>query len=676
MNQQFFRFPFRFLVSLAALAAAVPASPAEPPLVPLSAFFDGQSIRQMALSPDGNKIAMIAPNKGRYSIALLDTSNGKVSVVVHFSDENIDSVFWKGNDRILFTSRVAGHEIPLLASTDLAGKSVRRILESRRTRDDFSIFFGNLVDRFPASEDHILITGYTRETDGRKVAPSIPRNVTPSVYRVHVETGVRTPVVALDRGVEAGFFSPDAQQRLTRVVEGKEVAFRIRDRNDRPFHTVRAFDPLDVRWEVTGLLADGRTALLLDFTTQDRGVLRTLDVDDGRLSDPLFAPPSGEIDRVMISPTRDRVLGAVVEAERRSNVWFDARWKAVMESLEAGFPQHRLTVTSISDDEKRFIFVASSDVDPGTYYLADLRGAGLRVQPVNAVRPAIKPAEMSPMEPIAFKARDGLPLHGYLTRPGGQSGPSTPLLVMPHGGPWARDSWGFNPEVQFLANRGYAVLQVNFRASTGYGRSFVDAGDREWGGKMQDDLSDAVAWVLAQGWADPARVGIIGASYGGYAALAGVTMTPELYQVGINYVGVSDLRLITRYDLGRSAYTKAEFGKRVGSDPEFLAARSPVEHVGRIRVPTLHAYGRNDPRVEFNHWEVLEAALKRHNKAYEILIEEAEGHGFAKEETSSRWYGAVEAFLARHMPSDRLKGGVRVGPSTVLEMPATPSGRR
>lgn len=248
-------------------------------------------------------------------------------------------------------------------------------------------------------------------------------------------------------------------------------------------------------------------------------------------------------------------------------------------------------------------------------------------------------------------------------------GVTAPLLIMPHGGPFGiRDSWGFNPEVQFFANRGYAVFQVNYRGSGGYGRTFEYAGYQEWGGKMQDDLTDAVKWAVAQGLADPQRIGIIGASYGGYAALAGVTMTPELYKVGVNYVGVSDLRLITRYDLRTDAASLAYFSKAVGRDPALLSARSPVDHVEKIQVPTLHAYGRNDPRVEFSHWEVLEKALKKHGKTYEILIENREGHGFAKQETAFKYYGTVEAFLAKYLPA-REGGSVRLEQMKVLEMP-------
>jgi dipeptidyl aminopeptidase/acylaminoacyl peptidase len=410
---------------------------------------------------------------------------------------------------------------------------------------------------------------------------------------------------------------------------------------------------MEVGWAPRSLLADNRTVYLIDSTNDAKGNLRTLDLETGALGEIVFTPPAGEILSLILSPGRRRLLGVVYEDDKIHTHWIDERWKMIGRTLDAQFPGQSIHVASISRDEKRFVLLTSSDRDPGTYYLIDTRGEGLRAQPLSGVRPAIKPEAMSPMEPIQFSARDGLTIHGYLTKPGGVVNAHTPLLVMPHGGPIGlRDSWGFDNEVQFLANRGYAVLQVNFRGSRGYGPAFLQAGFKEWGGKMQDDLTDAVKWVIAQGWADADRVGIIGASYGGYAALAGVTQTPELYKVGINYVGVSDLRLITRWDLGeQSAGARMFFESTVGRDPEWLKAHSPVEHVANIRVPTLHAYGKNDPRVEFSHWEALEKALKKSGKEYEALIEEAEGHGFEKEEAAFRFYSAVEKFLAKHMPA-------------------------
>jgi len=646
------------------------AEPAPVPLLPLSLFFDNQSISQASISPDGTKVAMIAPNNGRYSIAVLDTKTGNLTVPVHFSDENITSLFWKGNDRLLFQSAIEGHEIPLLASVDLQGKSYKRILEPRRTRDDQSIFFGNLVDRFVASDDHILITGFTDESDARRINPSMPRNPTPTVYKVNVKTGRRAQIVGLDEGYSAGWFDRDGNQRLTTRTEGLKQEFLIRERNDQAWQVIKTFDVTDVRWDVQALLGDGHTAYLLDYTTEDRGVLRSLDLNSGQLSAPVFAPPEGEITSMVLSRKRERLLGVNYAGAQAHTHWIDARWKAISQAVESQYPNQRVAITSIAEDEKRFVYVVYSDRNPGQIFLADLNGGGLRVQMITASRPAVKPEQMNPMQPVKFTARDGLEIHGYLTKPLAAAGRKAPLLIMPHGGPFGiRDSWGYQRDVQFFANRGYAVLQVNYRGSGGYGRTFERAGYQEWGGKMQDDLTDAVKWAVAQGDADADQVGIMGASYGGYAALAGVTSTPELYKVGINYVGVSDLHLITRYDLRTSAAGNAAYEKQVGRDPALLSARSPVEHVKNIRVPTLHAYGRNDPRVDFAHWEVLEKALKKHGKTYETLIEEKEGHGFQKEEAAFKYYGTVEAFLAKYMPAHN-GGTVKMDQLKVLELPA------
>ena len=640
------------------------------PLLPVETFFDDSSIRQMALSPDGNKVALIAPNDGRYALALLDTVTGKTSVVVRFNDENIRSVFWKGNDRLLFTSAVEGHEIPLLASTDLQGKNVRRILESRRRRDDFSIFFGTLVDRFPASDDHILIRGYTGESDASRIAPSVPSNPTPFIYRVNVETAKRLQVTPLERGQSDGFYDREGNLRLAVFAEGAETTLRARSRNGEAWRDLRRVDPFEPEIQVLSLSQSGETAYVLDYSVHDRGVLRTMDSETGSLGPILFDPPVGEIERLIFSDDRTRLLGVAYQAEKRQVHWLDEAWRALVTTLEEGFKGYEITVVSISRDEKRFLFVASSDRNPGIYYLGDLRGKGLQVQALSSVRPAIKADQMRPMEIVEIPARDGLRLQGYLTRPVAPAGERVPLILLPHGGPWARDSWGFDTEAQFLANRGYAVLQVNFRGSTGYGRAFLNAGDQEWGDKMQHDLSDSVQWAIEQGIADPASVGIMGGSYGGYAALAGVAFTPDLYRVGINIVGVADLRLITRYDLGGSFLGKRNFERRIGSGEAFLSARSPVDLIAAVRVPTFHAYGRNDPRVEIEHWTGLEAQLKKHGKTYQIHLEEEEGHGFEKAEAAIKLYRAIDEFLAHYMPTKFNRDRVTLGELKVVEMPA------
>jgi dipeptidyl aminopeptidase/acylaminoacyl peptidase len=241
--------------------------------------------------------------------------------------------------------------------------------------------------------------------------------------------------------------------------------------------------------------------------------------------------------------------------------------------------------------------------------------------------------------------------------PAGAEGHRVPLIIHPHGGPFGvRDFWGFDDEVQFLANRGYAVLQVNYRGSGGYGRDFLDKGKRQWGRAMQDDLSDAVKWAIEVGVADPKRVAIYGASYGGYATLAGLVFTPELYCCGVNYVGPSDLG-ITFKERGGDAYVSDkdfDYHKEwVGDDQAALAAASPLNGVEHIRVPTLHAYGVNDPRVAIEHWNRLEAQLKRYNKPYESIVEGKQGHGFSNESSAIRFYRTMEKFLAANLAPER-----------------------
>jgi dipeptidyl aminopeptidase/acylaminoacyl peptidase len=256
------------------------------------------------------------------------------------------------------------------------------------------------------------------------------------------------------------------------------------------------------------------------------------------------------------------------------------------------------------------------------------------------------------MRPIRYKSRDGLTIHGYLTLPKGKPGKKLPVVVNPHGGPWTRDYWGFNPEVQFLANRGYAVLQVNYRGSTGYGRKFWEASFKQWGRKMQDDISDGVYWLIRKGIADPKRIAIYGGSYGGYATLAGVTFTPDLYACGIDYVGISNLLTFMK---SMPPYWKPGLEKmyEMVGDPEkdatLLRAASPVFHADQIKVPLLVAQGAKDPRVNIDESNQIVAALQKQNIPVEYMVKENEGHGFRNEENRFEFYEAVEKFLAKNL---------------------------
>jgi dipeptidyl aminopeptidase/acylaminoacyl peptidase len=308
----------------------------------------------------------------------------------------------------------------------------------------------------------------------------------------------------------------------------------------------------------------------------------------------------------------------------------------------------------MADDMSRMLVAVSSDVDPGSVYL--FHSASHRAELQYRSRPDLPSEHLAHMKPVSFAARDGMTIHGYLTLPKGVGLKNLPVVMYIHGGPWARDFWGYEPYAQFLANRGYAVMQVNYRSSTGYGKHYMNAGNREWGlGSMQHDVTDAVQWLIAEGIADPDRVGIFGGSYGGYATLAGVTFTPELYACGVPYVGPSNLiTLIESFPEYWKPFLEGSWYKRVGNpeveaDRADLIARSPLFNCDRIQAPLLVVHGANDPRVKQHESDQIVVALRQKGKAVEYVVAPDEGHGFRAPGNRKALAVAMERFLAKHL---------------------------
>jgi len=356
-----------------------------------------------------------------------------------------------------------------------------------------------------------------------------------------------------------------------------------------------------------------------------------------------------DVGRVVDHPDTHRPLLVGFVRERLQWEVLDPTMSADLAFLEALHPGD-FEVVGRDDADMVWLVAFSDDAGPVSYFAFDRKERRARF--LFHHQPVLADYELSGMEPFSFAARDGLVVSGYLSFPTGPEHALLPTVLNVHGGPWVRDTWGLDPEAQWLTNRGYLCVQVNYRGSSGYGKDFLNAGNREWGARMHDDLIDAVAWVVAQGYADPDRVGIYGGSYGGYAALVGAAFTPDVFACAVDLVGPSNLKTLIESIPPYWAPLVAQFHTRVGNpetEPDFLWSRSPLSRAGDITIPLLVAQGANDPRVKQAEAEQIVAALVDNGVEHEYLLFEDEGHGFAKPENRLRFYAAAEAFLARHL---------------------------
>lgn len=598
--------------------------------IPMRDFFRLPERAHYRISPDGLTLAFMQPWERRMNIYVQPASGGDAVRISAERDRDIPDYSWKGPDRLVYTRDVGGDENDHIVVVDRRGGDAR----------DLTPFPGvkaivvDALDEFP---DRLLV-GLNRRV------PEIF-----DVYDLDLATGTLTLVAENPGGVTSWGADHAGRIRYAVATNGVDNTYLYRDEGSGAFREVLTTSFRDT-FAPQCFTADNRRLYAASNLGRDKLAIVLVDPATAREEELVYVRDDVDVAGIAWSKARKRASFVAYQTAKAERHYLDPDAESLYETLEAKLPGYEIAIQSATDDETRMIVAAFNDRTQGMRYVYDR--AADRLTPLGAVAPWLPEADMAAVRPISYRTRDGLVIHGYLTLPNGAPPKGLPVVVNPHGGPWYRDGWGFNPELQFLANRGYAVLQMNFRGSTGYGRTFWEASFKEWGGTMQDDITDGVRWLIAEGIADPRRICIYGGSYGGYAVLAGLTKTPELYACGIDYVGVSNLftfmQTIPPY---WKPYLTMMY-EMVG-DPErdrvLLTERSPALNTERIRAPLLIAQGARDPRVNKDESDQMVAALKARGIDVPYIVKDNEGHGFHNEENRFEFYDAMETFLARHL---------------------------
>lgn len=625
---------------MSALLLCLPTMPAVADLIPVSEFVKQPEFTIVSLSPDGRYLAVGAPDEGRTNLAILDISDpNALTSTGAFRLPNRESVlriWWANDERVVFTT---ARQFGGLAQPLPTGKLYAVSYDGRRKRQLYGVQEGSLVGRsaeiidlLEDDREHVLISTYASDR---------PK---PMAEKINIYTARTT-------GVET---SPLKNGGLVTDATG---AVRFAWGQSDEGHFEFAFrEPGEAAWDAfehgfgedrvqpLGFTEDGKRMYV---SSQQAGRLGVFEINlNTQEARPLITHETVTVDQVLWNADETRIVAATFMDGIPETLILDGDDRVVQltAQLTRLFPDEQVEVVSFTDDGGRALVRTWSDRQPSTYYLLDLANGELRF--LFSSRAWIEAKEMRPMEPISFEARDGLTLHGYLTRPE-DNAENRPMVVLIHGGPHGiRDRWGFNREVQLLAHYGYAVLQVNFRGSGGYGRSFEEMGYERWGTTMQDDITDATAWAIEQDIADPDRICLYGGSYGGYATLAGLVREPDLYQCGFAFAGVYDLALMKRVgDIPESEAGRAILERYLGSDRDDLIARSPAENVERINAALFIAHGRRDERVPMAQFRSLTRALDRADIPYETLVFNREGHGIYEQGNRIRFYSALLEFL-------------------------------
>lgn len=648
---------FSLIIAVLTMSSTIPAPPIFaqlPPLIPRDTLLGNPERAHPRIAPDGRRLAWLAPDKHDVLQVWVQTIGGDdARVVTADKSRGIESFGWAYDSKtIIYPQDAAGDENFHLFAVDLDSNNVRDLTPWQGVRAES-------VASSPKFPERILVALNLRD---RKLM---------DVYRVDLRTGA----VELDTknpGDVGGWLADDDMVVRAAIVTtpdgGTEI--RIRDSAAGPWRTLMKAGMND-NLAALDFTKDGQSLLLSTSIGTDTARLVRHEIASGKET-VIARSDDADLSDVMIHPTRHIVQAAAFDPGRM-------HWTVVDPSVQADFD----AIAKVADGDffvadrdladKTWLVKFSSDHAPARFYSWDR--ASRKATFLFSVQPKLDDAALAPMKPIEFTARDGMKINGYLTLPIGLPAKNLPMVLVVHGGPWGRDNWGFAPYTQLLANRGYAVLQINFRSSTGFGKKYLHAGDREWGLTMQNDLTDGVKWTVDQGIADPKRVAIFGGSYGGYAALAGAAFTPDLYRCAIDECGPSNLFTLLASFPPYWEVARSIFFTRVGNpgdpkDKELLTAASPLFSADKIKIPILIGQGANDPRVKQAEAEQIVAAIEKHRGRAVYALYPDEGHGFVRPENRLDFTARMEKFLADNLGGryEPMKGDQIPGSTTKIRV--------
>jgi dipeptidyl aminopeptidase/acylaminoacyl peptidase len=599
--------------------------------VPLEDFFRNPEKSSYNISPDGNYFSFMAPYENRMNIFVQKAGSKKAERLTSETDRDIAGYFWANDKRILFLKDNGGDENYALFGVDIDGKNLKCLtcFENVRTQ---------IIDDLEDQPDEVII-GLNKRN---------PMVFDP--YRLNIKTGDMVMLAENPGNIQGWMTDHAGKLRVAfAIVDGinTQILYRDKETEDfRPILTTSFKETMGAEF----FTFDNKYLYATSNINRDKQAAVIFDPATGKEIEVLYENDSYDVSGIAYSRKRKVITAAVYTSWKRERHFFDEESKALFNRLEKELVGYEISISASSKAEDKYIVRTYSDRSLGAYYFFDKKKNVLTK--IQDVSPWIDENQMAEIKPITYRSRDGLIIHGYLTLPKGVEAKNLPVVVNPHGGPWARDNWGFNPEVQFLANRGYAVLQMNFRGSTGYGRKFWEASFKQWGLNMQNDITDGVYWLIEQGIADPKRIAIYGASYGGYATLQGLVVTPTLYAAAVDYVGVSNLftfmNTIPPYwkPLLDMMYEMVGHPEK---DSLQMEATSPALNAHRIMTPLFVAQGANDPRVNIAESDQIVEAMRKRGVEVEYMVKDNEGHGFSNEENRFDFYRAMETFLAKHL---------------------------